>query len=690
MIGLFWNIRGVHSSLRRLLYLIKTYKLQFLSILEPLVDDDQLEWYKLKLGFSKGFFALNNKLWFLWKDDLLSLHTVIEETQILTCGFKYAASSSTLWISSVYGLHSRVEREGLWTSLRSLAPRSEPWIIGGDFNTVVSITEHKGEVCPDLGSIRDFANAISDCELVSPPFLGSQFTWTDGYNDFFFRQAWDVVKIDVVKAVQEFFMGIPLPKVFGSTLITLIPKVEGAITLDQFRPISLSTFFSKILSRILSDRLKKVLPSLISPEQAAFQSGRSINEHVLMVKEMVHLLSSNARGGNCIIKLDLSKAFDRISWRYLEHVLLRFGFSQRVINLLLGNLRSTFFSVLVNGQPKGFFPMKCGVKQGDPLSPLLFILAMEGFTRYLHHLHHTKKLAPSHLLYADDIVDCRNLLRLKAALSHFGNASGQAINFNKSQVIVHDKMRQEHKAKIRSILGIRCHTREFTYLGSVIVKGKLRKIHCQGLLQKFERRIAAWYSRKLNQMGRLILIKHVLSSIPLHILAVQEIPRSIVKCLHMLMANFFWGARDMGHKYHWRKWEKLCFPLLEGGLGVRDLGNCQRAAAMDLWWKIKGESYGLMVFIPLGRFMLSPLIINLSNCLAVIFGIKGIFTKEISGLWCTYAAAAKAPIAARPWTFQQQLLSWWFSSNKNSFLGNVHKRGCYGCYKQASSTMVLG
>ncbi|VFQ80253.1 unnamed protein product [Cuscuta campestris] len=232
-------------------------------------------------------------------------------------------------------------------------------------------------------------------------------------------------------------------------------------------------------------------------------------------------------------------------------------------------------------------------------------------------------------------------------------------------------MRQEHKAKIRSILGIRCHTREFTYLGSVIVKGKLGKIHCQGLLQKFERRIAAWYSRKLNQMGRLILIKYVLSSIPLHILVVQEIPRSIVKCLHMLMANFFWGARDMGHKYHWRKWEKLCFPLLEGGLGVRDLGNCQRAAAMDLWWKIKGESYGLMVFIPLGRFMLSPLIINLSSCLAVIFGIKGIFTKEISGLWCTYAAVAKAPIAARPWTFQQQLLSWWFSLNKNSILGNV-------------------
>ncbi|VFQ74617.1 unnamed protein product [Cuscuta campestris] len=312
----------------------------------------------------------------------------------------------------------------------------------------------------------------------------------DGFNGFFFRQVWDIIKVDVSKVVQEFFLGIPLPRVFGSTLITLIPKIEGAITLDHFRPISLSTFFSKILSRILSDRLKRVLPTLISTEQAAFQQGKSINEHVLMVKEM-----------------------------------------------------------------------------GDPLSPLLFILAMEGFTRYFNHLANIGRIscfssgrtvAPSHLLYADDIViftraDCRNLLRLKASLSTFGMASGQAINFNKSQVIVHDKMRQEHRAKIKSILGIRCTTREFTYLGSTVVRGKLRKAHCQALIQKFERRIAAWYSRKLNQMGRLILIKHVLSSIPLHILAVQELPKSVIKCLHMMMANFFWGAKDEGHKYHWRK-----------------------------------------------------------------------------------------------------------------------------------------
>ncbi|VFQ85765.1 unnamed protein product [Cuscuta campestris] len=416
------------------------------------------------------------------------------------------------------------------------------------------------------------------------------------------RQCWDTIKLDVCKAVQEFFVGVKLPRVFGSTLITLIPKNESAITLDQFRPISLSTFFSKITTRILSDRLKKLLPKLISPEQAAFQQGKSITEQVLMAKEMVHLLSAKVRGGNCILKLDLSKAFDKLSWHFLERILAKFGFNQRVVQLLMGNLKSTFFSVLINGQPKGFFPMKCGVKQGDPLSPLLFILALEGLTRFLNFQHSIGRISsfssgrtptPSHLLYADDIIiftkaDCRNLLRVKTILSSFMEASGQAINLNKSQAIVHDKMRLEQKRAITRILGIKCHTKEFTYLGSTIVRGKLRKIHCKDLVEKFEKRITSWYSRKLNQMGRLILIKHVLSSIPLHLVAAQTLPKSIIKCLNGLMANFFWGARDDGHKCHWRRWTRLCLPFEEGGLGLRDLNLCQTAASIDLWWKRGG------------------------------------------------------------------------------------------------------
>ncbi|VFQ90110.1 unnamed protein product [Cuscuta campestris] len=509
-------------------------------------------------------------------------------------------------------------------------PLKCPWIIGGDFNTVASITEHKGVICLDIRSMDDFNKAISDWEMgeilahiptcvshqdnsliMAIPeeeeirktiwFLNANSTaGPDGFNGFFFRDSWDTIKTDVCKVVQEFFLGIPLPKAFGSTLLTFIPKKEGSITLDQFRPISLSTFFSKIISRILSERLKKIIPKLISQEQAAFQVGKNITDQILMVKEMVHLLSGNTRGGNCIIKLDLSKAFDKLSWTYLEGVLTKFGFIQHAIHLLMGNLKATHFSVLVNGQPKGFFPMKCGVKQEDPLSPLLFIIALEGLSQFLNY-HHSSGLikpfsagrtpTPCHLLYADDIIlfttaNSRNLLRLRELLSTFLRALGQEINYPKSQVIVHGKMKIEKQNMIRRILSIGCNTKEFTYLGSTIVKGKLRKVHCKDLIENFEKRLNAWYSKKLNQMGRLILIKHVLSSIPLHLMAAQRIPKSILKSLNRLMANYFWGAKEEGHKYHWRKWDRLCFPFEEGGLGLRNLLHCQVAAFIDLWLKV--------------------------------------------------------------------------------------------------------
>ncbi|VFQ98475.1 unnamed protein product [Cuscuta campestris] len=92
----------------------------------------------------------------------------------------------------------------------------------------------------------------------------------DGYNGEFFIKFWDTIKEDIISATQEFFLGIPIPKAFGSTYIILIPKMEGAKAIGDFRPIALSTFFSKMFSRILANRLAPLLNKLISPEQAGF------------------------------------------------------------------------------------------------------------------------------------------------------------------------------------------------------------------------------------------------------------------------------------------------------------------------------------------------------------------------------------------------------------------------------------
>ncbi|VFQ76365.1 unnamed protein product [Cuscuta campestris] len=188
---------------------------------------------------------------------------------------------------------------------------------------------------------------------------------SDGFNGKFFKTTWDIIKHDVLNTSQEFFLGVPIPKAYGSTLLTLIPKTENPGKFDDFRPISLSTFMSKINTKLLASRLSTLLPKLLSPEQAAFQKGKSIDDHVLMAEEAIHLIDKKVFGSNLIIKINMAKAFDRLDWEYLEKILAAFGFNSHSINLLMANLKGTNFSVLINGEPTGYFRMERGVKQAS-------------------------------------------------------------------------------------------------------------------------------------------------------------------------------------------------------------------------------------------------------------------------------------------------------------------------------------
>ncbi|VFQ77971.1 unnamed protein product [Cuscuta campestris] len=387
----------------------------------------------------------------------------------------------------------------------------------------------------------------------------------DGFNGIFFRTCWDLIQQDVLTASQEFFLGLPIPKGYDSTIITLIPKKDPK-RLDDYRLISLSTFISKINTKLLANRLKKLLPKIISPEQGAFQKGKSIDDHILLAQEAIHGLDRKVFGGNLIIKIDMEKAFDSMNWNFLEGILRAFGFSQAAINLLMTNLRNTLISMLINGEPQGFSAMSRGVKQGDPLSPLLFIIWFEAFSRLLNNSMDRNTIKrfnmgivkmPSHLIYADNLMvftkgDILNLLKLNNILKVYKQASGQQINLSNSRFYTPKSISTDQQARMAKALSMNCGSLPFTYLGATLRRGILKKVDCNGLLSHVYKHLSSWYSRTLNQMGRLILIKHVLSSIPLHLIAVQSLPRSIIRTLHSLMANFLWGQKDGRAKYHRR------------------------------------------------------------------------------------------------------------------------------------------
>ncbi|CAH9113266.1 unnamed protein product [Cuscuta europaea] len=164
----------------------------------------------------------------------------------------------------------------------------------------------------------------------------------DGFNGKFFKKCWHIVRSDLLKVVQEFFMGISIPKALSSILIVLIPKVPNPSSFGEFRPICISNFVSKVCTKVLTDRLSMILPKIISPEQIGFMKNKDMVDHILIAQEMVHSLNKK---------------------------------------VIMNNLQSTYLSVLVNGVHHDFFQPKRGVKQGDPLSHFLFILASKAFSR---------------------------------------------------------------------------------------------------------------------------------------------------------------------------------------------------------------------------------------------------------------------------------------------------------------------
>ncbi|XP_026383538.1 uncharacterized protein LOC113279035 [Papaver somniferum] len=307
----------------------------------------------------------------------------------------------------------------------------------------------------------------------------------DGFAGWIYKFAWDIVGEDLIDAIRYCWRRNFIPEGLNANFIRLIPKVNNAKKAKQFRPIGLMNFSFKIFTKIWETRLGSIIHKMVSPQQGAFIKGRTIQEQIALASEMVNELNIKRRGGNFGLKIDITQAYDSLSWNFLFQVMSKFGVSDTSIHWLQVLLKSARISVLVNGGPAGYFKVGRWLRQGDPLSPLLFVLAEDALSRnitsmiqqgILKEMVNRKGVKPSNILFTDDV--------------------------------------------------------------SVFM-----------LVYK-------WPSRVIKECERII-------------------------------RNFVWTGDPSKRKQVTLKWNKVCSPLSEGGLGIRRLEVVNKALIMKLFWKIQ-------------------------------------------------------------------------------------------------------
>lgn len=193
--------------------------------------------------------------------------------------------------------------------------------------------------------------------------------------------------------LEGFHMGTTNLHDLNRANITMIPKNEGANEVGDFRPISIINLIPKILTKILATRLSRFLPDLISIRQSAFIKGRQISENFVTTREMLQHIS-HVKSPAFFFKIDFTKAFDSINWDFILNVMRTRGFPSQWVNWIEHLLKSSSSRVVINGESTPYFQHKKGLRQGDPLSTLLFVLAVDVLQRMIQAANST--LRPSY------------------------------------------------------------------------------------------------------------------------------------------------------------------------------------------------------------------------------------------------------------------------------------------------------
>ena len=315
-----------------------------------------------------------------------------------------------------------------------------------------------------------------------------------------------------------------------------------------------------MISKILASRLKWILEQVIPPYQSAFMPGRLLEENVLLATDVVQGYNRKNIEPRGMLKLDIRKAFDSVSWDFILSALRALRIPERFVNWIEECITTPSFSVCLNGNSSGFFSSTKGLRQGDPISPYLFVLAMEVFSKllqskfdqgYIHYHPKTSGIALSHLMFADDVMiffdgSEASLHGINEALDDFASWSGLHMSKEKTQLFHAGLSHLDCEAIQRH--GFPVGSLPIRYLGLPLMHRRLRVSEYEPLIQKVACRFKSWAVKMLSYAERAQLIASVISGIINFWISTFMLPRGCIKKLESLCSRFLWLGKIDGGK----------------------------------------------------------------------------------------------------------------------------------------------
>ncbi|GMI90398.1 hypothetical protein HRI_002709100 [Hibiscus trionum] len=334
---------------------------------------------------------------------------------------------------------------------------------------------------------------------------GNRAPGPDGFNWNFFKHFLPQVKPYVMNFMSNLFEGRPIDKSFNESFIALIPKTDNPVKMEEFRPISLVSSVYKIAAKLLANRLGNVIGEIIGEKQFAFVKGRQILDCALIANELIHDMQHRKKRA-VILKADFNKAYDSIDWLFLDKVMDNMGFGTKWRKWINWCISSPTVSILVNGTPSNKFKIKRGLRQGCPLSPLLFNLVGEALSGYIRKAEDLNLLAGvkigrseikvSHIQFADDLImfmdaEEKFVLNAKRILRIFEVMSGLKLNAKKTRLFglnVETEAVKNWASNNNWCWG----TLPTVYLGLPLGHKRNNKDIWKPIIDKMEKKLAGW------------------------------------------------------------------------------------------------------------------------------------------------------------------------------------------------------